>query len=78
MIDERNDVMSSKKFNQSKKYIQCSNGNRKGHVEVKCWYLHPCNICGLKSHSEKMCWNRECKNNCMDKCLKIENQGIVL
>ena len=41
-------------------------------MEDKCWDLHPCNICGLKSHSEKMSLNRECKNKSMKKCLKID------
>ena len=68
--DERNDVMSSNKFVQSKKYIQCSNCNRKGHMEDKCWDLHPC-ICGLNSNNEKMCWNRDCKNDSMVGCIKM-------
>ena len=70
--NERNDVIGSRKFVQTKKYMQCSNCNRKGHTKDKCWDLHPCNVCGLKSHSEKMCWNRKCKNICMDKCFKMD------
>lgn len=40
-------------------------------MKDKYWDLHPCHICGLKSHSEKTCWNRECKNICTEKCLKM-------
>ena len=68
MTDERNDYMDSNIFFQSKKYMQCSHCNRKGHTKERCWDLNPCNICGLKSCSEKMCLNREYKNICMDKC----------
>ena len=37
--NERNDVMSSNKFVQSKKYMQCSNCNRKGNMEEKCYSI---------------------------------------
>ena len=55
MIDERNDYMDSIKFVQCKQCMQCSNCNSKGHMKEKCWDLHPCSLCGLKSHCEKTC-----------------------
>ena len=70
--NERNDVNCSSRFIQSKKYMQCSNFNRKGHMKDKCWDLHPYNICGLKSHSEKIYWNRKCKNIYIDKCFRMD------
>lgn len=27
-----------------------------------CWDLHPCKICGLRNHSEKLCWQRDKRN----------------
>ena len=44
---------------------------RKGHTKERCWDLNPCNICGLKSPSEKMCWNRNYKNDSMAGCIKM-------
>ena len=70
--DERNDVIGSRKISQSKKYMQCSSCDRKGHTKDKCWDLHPCNICGLKSHSDKTCWNKDCKNDSMAGYIKMD------
>ena len=71
-LDERNDVIGSRKFVQSKKYMQCSHYNRKGYMKHKCWDLHPCNICGLKNHCDKTCWNREWNKDFIAGVIKID------
>jgi hypothetical protein len=72
----RSDVSSStaglNKSCSSKECISCSHCNRDGHIEDKCLDLHPCNMCGLKSHSEESCWNRDYSGQSSKVCIEID------
>ena len=62
----------SKESIESIKIVQCSHCNRTGHTMDRCWGLNPCNICGLKNHFDKRCWNKECNKDFMAGCIKID------
>lgn len=60
----------SRKSIESIKIVQYSHCNRKG--KDKCWDIHPYNICGLKNHCDKICWNKECNKDFMVGYIKMD------
>ena len=63
--------MSSSKLVEWMKTMQCGYCHWLGYIEDKCWDLHSCRICGLKSHSEKACWNRDYDNESTKNCMHV-------
>ena len=44
---------SSRELVEGINIVQCSHCKRKGHINDIFWDIDPCNIYGLKSHSDK-------------------------
>jgi hypothetical protein len=42
----------------NKECVLCRHCHQVGHVELKCFDLHPCVFCGKKNHVSERCWKR--------------------